>query len=311
MRTIVFIAHSPLQGLDVFGPVEIFTAANFYKENYKIVLLSSTKSKTLKAHSGITVVADKYFKDYKGPIDTLIVTGNPDKKPSKELLDWIKLKFKSTRRLCSVCTGAFILAESGLLKNKKATTHWMWEQSFKNQFKDVELDISSIWTKDGKVYTSAGVSTGIDLALALVEEDFGAAAALQIAKGLVLFLRRSGNQKQFSQMLLNQEKEKDQFTDLNLWLQENIKKDISVEEMAQHIGMSPRNFSRQFKLIFNHGPAEHLRKLRIEKAQKLLEASNMDWKRISSLCGMPNEALRRAFIRETGISPQDYKKRYK
>lgn len=311
MRTIVFIATSPLQELDLMGPIGIFNAANYYKKHYNIVLLSGVKSKKLKGESGITILAQDTFKNYQGPIDTLIITRDPNTKPSLELIKWIKEKSTKARRICSICTGAFTLAETGLLKNKKATTHWMYEEAFRKRFPDVDLDISSIWTKAGKIYTSAGVSTGMDLALALVEEDFDSQAALQIAKGLVLFLRRSGNQNQFSDMLIAQEKERDQFTDLHLWLEANLKKDISVEDMAQHIGMSSRNFSRQFKHIYSMGPAEYLRKLRIQKAKKLLESGRMDWKSISKSCGMPNEALRRAFIRETGISPQDHRKRYK
>jgi transcriptional regulator GlxA family with amidase domain len=187
----------------------------------------------------------------------------------------------------------------------------MYEDKFKQQFPDVNLDISRIWTKDGKFYTSAGVSTGIDLALALVEEDFGSKAALKIAKGLVIFFRRSGSQKQFSGALEGQANESDKFQDLTGWLHEHLHKNLSVDDLAHQIGMSSRNFYRQFKLAFGKSPAEHLRNLRLEKAKELLESGRLDWKKISSRCGMEAEALRRAFIKQNGISPLEYLKRYR
>lgn len=311
MRTIAFLCLPPIQELDLFGPLDIFSTANFYRKNYEILILATDRSKKVTGRSGVIINANSHYSDFSGSIDTLIIIGHPDMLVPPKVAKWIQEKHKNIRRICSVCAGAFVLAETGLLKGRKATTHWMWEDKFKKQHPEVDLDISRIWTKDGKFYTSAGVSTGIDLALALVEEDFGSKAALKIAKGLVIFFRRSGSQKQFSEALDSQAKESDQFKDLTAWLQEHLQKNLSVDDLAHRVGMSSRNFYRQFKQTFGKSPAEHLRYLRLQKAKELLENGRLDWKKISSHCGMEGEALRRAFIKHNGISPIEYQKRYR
>ncbi len=312
-KTIAFLAFSPLQELDVFGPVEIFnTAKLFLEKDYEVVLISAGKSKSLVCKSGIQVLATAHYSKFSKPIDTLIIVADPESSKSMpaDLVKWIKSYSKKVRRICSICTGSFVLAHTGLLEKKRATTHWLYEKDFRGRFPHLELDISAIWIKDGNVYTSAGVSTGIDLALALVEEDYGSKTALKIAKGLVLFLKRSGSQNQFSRTLLSQNQEIDQFKNLPAWLIENIQSDLSVEKVAKAFSMSSRNFSRLFASSFGMGPGEYVRKIRIDKAKQLLESSDLDWKKISTSCGLPGEALRRAFVREVGISPQKYRDRY-
>ena len=312
-RTIAFLAFGPLPELDLFGPYSIFKTANRLRPAYDIVVLSVGDGPEIACSGGLSLIATASFRDFDRPIDTLIVLAEVkrafDLPP--ELRDWIVRQAGSARRVCSVCTGAFVLAEAGLLDGKRATTHWLYEKAFRKRFPHIDLDIASIWTRDGKVWTSAGVSTGIDLALALVEADCGYRTALNIAKGLVLFLRRTGSQKQFSPLIGDAADAGHSLRDLPAWLLDHLTDDLSVEAVAQARGMSPRNFSRQFATAFGVGPADYVRRLRVEAAARHLEDAVLSWKEIAGRCGMESEALRRAFVRHMGIAPQAYMARYK
>ncbi len=312
-KTIAFLAFAPMPELDLFGPYEIFKTANRLRPAYDIVVLSADEGREIAGAGGIGLTATANFRDFDRPIDTLIVLAEVKRAfdLSPELRAWILGQAASARRVCSVCTGAFVLAEAGLLDGKRATTHWLYEKAFRKRFPHIDLDIASIWTRDGKVWTSAGVSTGIDLALALVEEDCGYRTALNIAKGLVLFLRRTGSQKQFSPLIGDAADAGHRLRDLPAWLLDHIAEDLSVEAMAEARGMSPRNFSRQFTTAFGAGPADYVRRMRIEAAARHLEDAVLSWKEIAVRCGMESEALRRAFVRQLGISPQAYTARYK
>ena len=312
-KTIAFLVLPPLPELDLFGPYEIFKTANRLKPAYDIVVLSATDSRDIACAGGLNVTATATFRDFDPPIDTLIVLADIKRAAalSPELRAWILAQAVSARRVCSVCTGAFVLAETGLLDGKRATTHWLYEKAFRKRYPGIDLDIASIWTRDGKIYTSAGVSTGIDLALALVEEDCGYRTALNIAKGLVLFLRRTGAQTQFSPLIGDAADAQSRLRDLPAWLLDHLTSDLSVEAIAEARGMSPRNFSRQFTAAFGTGPADYVRRLRIEAAARHLEDAILSWKEIAVRCGMEGEALRRAFVRHLGISPQAYAARYK
>ena len=312
-RTIAFLVIAPLPELDLFGPFEIFKTANRLQPAYDIVVLSAGDSREIACAGGLSLTTTATFRDFDRPIDTLIVLAEVKRafELAPELRDWIVHQAAAARRVCSVCTGAFILAEAGVLDGKRATTHWLYEKAFRKRYPDIDLDIASIWTRDGKVYTSAGVSTGIDLALALVEDDCGYRTALNIAKGLVLFLRRTGSQKQFSPLIGAAADAGHGLRDLPAWLLDHITEDLSVETVAQARGMSPRNFSRQFAAAFGAGPADYIRRLRIEAAARHLEDAVLSWKEIAIRCGMDAEALRRAFVRHLGITPQAYTTRYK
>ena len=312
-RTIAFLVIAPLPELDLFGPFEIFKTANRLRPAYDVVVLSAGADREIPCAGGLSVTATASFRDFDRAIDTLIVLAEVKRafELAPDLRDWIVRQAAAARRVCSVCTGAFVLAEVGLLEGKRATTHWLYEKAFRKRYPGIDLDIASIWTRDGKVYTSAGVSTGIDLALALVEEDCGYRTALNIAKGLVLFLRRTGSQKQFSPLIGDAADAGHRLRDLPAWLLDHITADLSVEAMAHARGMSPRNFSRQFAAAFGAGPADYVRRLRIEAAARHLEDAVLSWKEIAVRCGMDSEALRRAFVRHMGITPQAYTARYK
>ncbi len=312
-RTVAFLVLEPLPELDLFGPFEIFKTANRLRPAYDVVVLSTGETRQVACAGGLSLTATATFREFAGDIDTLIVLAEVRRSITlaPDLRAWIVQQAATARRVCSVCTGAFVLAEAGLLDGKRATTHWLYEKAFRKRFPQIDLDIASIWTRDGKVYTSAGVSTGIDLALALVEEDCGYRIALNIAKGLVLFLRRTGSQKQFSPLIGDAADAGSRLRDLPAWLLDHLTEDLSVEAIAAARGMSPRNFSRQFAATFGAGPADYVRRLRIEAAARHLEDAVLSWKEIAGRCGMEAEALRRAFIRHMGISPQAYMARYK
>lgn len=312
-KTIAFLAFAPLPELDLFGPFEIFKTANRLRPAYDIVVISAGEGREIACAGGLSLTATASFREFDQPVDTLIVLAEAKRSRDlgDDLRDWIVRQAASARRVCSVCTGAFVLAEAGLLDGKRATTHWLYERSFRTRFPHIDLDIASIWTRDGKIYTSAGVSTGIDLALALVEEDCGYRTTLNIAKGLVLYLRRTGSQKQFSPLIGDAADAASRLRDLKAWLLDHIADNLSVEAMAEARGMSPRNFSRQFTAAFGASPADYVRRLRIEAAARHLEDAMLSWKEIAGRCGMEAEALRRAFIRHMGISPQAYAARYK
>jgi len=312
-KTIAFLVLPPLPELDLFGPYEIFKTANRLRPAYDIVVLSATGGRDIACAGGLSVSATATYLEFDQPIDTLIVLADVKRAAAltPDLRAWIQTQAVSARRICSVCTGAFVLAEAGLLDGRRATTHWLYEKAFRRRYPHIDLDIASIWTRDGKVWTSAGVSTGIDLALALVEEDCGYRTALNIAKGLVLFLRRTGAQTQFSPLIGDAADATSRLRDLPAWLLDHITDDLSVEAVAQARGMSPRNFSRQFTQAFGVGPADYVRRLRIEAAARHLEEGLLSWKEIAVRCGMENEALRRAFVRHLGISPPAYAARYK
>lgn len=312
-RTVAFVAFAPLPELDLFGPFEIFKTANRLGAAYEIVVLSASDGRDVPCAGGLTLTATASFREFDRPVDTLVVLADVKRSIDLpgDLRDWIVRQAAAARRVCSVCTGAFILAEAGLLDGKRATTHWLYEKAFRKRFPHIDLDIASIWTRDGKTYTSAGVSTGIDLALALVEEDCGYRTALNIAKGLVLYLRRTGSQKQFSPLIGDAGDATSRLRDLPAWLLDHLMDDLSVEAMAEARGMSPRNFSRRFTAAVGVPPADYVRRLRIEAAARHLEDAMLSWKEIAVRCGMEAEALRRAFVRQMGISPQAYMARYK
>lgn len=315
MKKIVFLLFPDIQELDLAGPIEVFQAANFFLESskrYVIEIHSTTPSKKIKGACGLEIHAQNYFKTLKNKASTLVVPGGPDPlhKKNKPGIEWIKRNSKKFDRICSICTGAFYLAQADLLNERKATTHWMWLDRLSSNFPQINLDRESIWVEDRGIFTSAGVSTGIDLAMAIIEKDHGRKIAHHVAQGLVLYLKRPGSQGQFSTLLGQQMTVSDTFEKLLLWLHDNIRNTPSVKEMSDQAGMSERNFTRKFKTQFNKSPAEYVRFLQIESIKKELENSNRSWKEITSTYRVQHEALRRSFERQLGITPQQYRKHF-
>jgi transcriptional regulator GlxA family with amidase domain len=227
-----------------------------------------------------------------------------------DLLQWIIRLSPKVRRLGSICSGAFLLAETGLLDGRRATTHWAHAKEFTARFPKVLLDPDPIWLRDGNIYTSAGVTAGMDLALALVEEDLGSKVALAVARQLVLFLRRPGGQSQFSRLLEAQASARGPLREVLVWAVENLDKDLSVENLALHAAMSRRNFTRVFTAELGKSPAHYIEQLRIEAARQLLEDSWENLEQIAAASGFSSaELMRRAFLRLIGTTPSEYRER--
>lgn len=314
-RRIVIVASPTSQSLEVAGPFEVFYVANEKLREagrvrsmpYHVELVSATPSKTITSPSGLSFLAEKPFDEVTGSLDTLIVTGGMDiwtGAGEAGFHRWLRGQSNSVRRICSICTGAFILAEAGLLDSKRVTTHWYYTGQLQKQYPRVNVDPDRIYVRDGKTYTSAGVSTGIDLALALVEDDLGSDIALRVARGLVLYLRRSESQSQFSTALAFHNNVRIPIREMPIWILENLSNALSIEDLARHAAMSPRNFSRVFSDQFGITPARFVEKLRVETALNLLHDSDKSVEQIAFECGFGSSVtMRRALKRESKPLP--------
>jgi transcriptional regulator GlxA family with amidase domain len=252
-------------------------------------------------------------------IDTLIIPGGPgvhDALKDARIIEWVSRQSSTVRRTASVCTGAFLLAEAGILAGRHATTHWRSCARLQQRYPDIRVNSDPIYLRDGGIWTSAGVTAGIDLSLALVQEDLGRKAAMQVARLLVVFLNRPGGQSQFSAPLEAQTAAADgnapnHFAPLHGWIAEHLSGDLRVERLAEHTGMSPRTFARVYAEKMGLTPARMVEKIRIEAVRRSLEETDMPIKQIAAACGFGNEdRLRRAFARQVGTTPADYRRRF-
>jgi len=322
-KTIVFLAAPQTQILDVAGPFQVFVRAaeNYVRDHpgrtqpYTVRLVSTTFRKSVTTNCGLTITATDIFRSLRGPIDTLLVaggTGVETASQEKELLLWLRRTSRRVRRLGSICTGAFLLASAGLLRGKRAATHWKWAPELAKRYTDITVDADSIYIRDGNTYTTAGVTAGMDLALALVEEDLGPAAALGVARELVLYLRRAGGQSQFSAALALQASDRKQIEDLRTWVIDNLSRDLRVAHLAAKAGMSPRNFARVFLNDTGLTPARFVERSRVEAARRRLEESQDKLEKIASDCGLGSvQGLRRSFQRVLHVPPSEYRSRFK
>jgi transcriptional regulator GlxA family with amidase domain len=247
-------------------------------------------------------------------LDTLLVAGGEGAEAAAEnpvLVDWVRARARQARRVASVCTGAFLLAAAGMLDGRRAATHWMYCAKLAERFPLVRVEPDPIFVCDGSVWTSAGVTAGIDLALALVEEDLGRSVALAVARYLVVFLKRPGSQAQFSAALALQAAD-DEFGALHHWINGHLADDLSLAVLADHTGMSERSFSRHYSEATGQTPARAIERLRVEAARRLLSESRLPVKRIAQRCGLGSEeTMRRSFLRLLAVTPQDYRSRFR
>lgn len=317
-RLIVIIAMPGGLAIDITGPSDVFSCArqmvdskctNPLGVNYQLLIASPTRELSVTTDSGLVITCQTSIFDVSEKIDTLIIGGNSRvRQQFSELIDWLKKHFASIKRVCSVCIGAFILAEAGLLKNKDATTHWMHCSELSSRFELIRVDPNSIFVKDGHIYTSAGASAGIDLSLALVEEDFGRDISLDIARTLVLYLRRPGNQSQFSNLLSQQFSNKKPVRELQQWIQTNLKANLNVQVLAEKVSMSPRNFARVFFTETGFTPAKYIERLRVEFSKRYLEETNYSLEQIAHECGFGStDTMRNIFLRTIDTTPYDYR----
>jgi transcriptional regulator GlxA family with amidase domain len=319
MKKIVMLSLPPAHGVDVMGPLEVFGLASRILEEesgrrgYETEVVTNSADLVIPTSSGIRINAHKHYKQVIGRVDTLLIAaGAGTREPGDPaLLAWLRETAGQTRRICSVCTGAFLLANAGLLNGKRATTHWRYVESFAQQYPDVSWDPNPIWVQDGNIYTSAGVSAGMDLALALIEEDHGNALALAVARRMVIFVRRPGSQAQFSVALAAQAAERKGMQELQVWIAENLAKDLSIEVLAQRAAMSPRNFVRVFASELGNTPARYVEQVRVEAARTQLASTYDSVDQIARRCGFSSaELLRRCFLRHFKIAPSQYRKHF-
>jgi len=312
---IAFLVPSPFEILDLTGPVSVFErAATNGERHYSIQILSTRTGATVETAGGMTVSNACKYSDYVGPIDTLIAIGGDGAvvQQPPELAKWLHERAPYIRRIASICTGAFILAGAGLLDGRRVATHWLWVDTLQSRYKQLKVERDPIFIKEGKIYTTAGVTAGIDLSLALVEEDLGHAVAAEIARILVLFLRRPGGQSQYSTLLAQQENlENARMRDLPVWVKAHLNRKLDVQDLAKAAAMSPRTFVRQFKAQFDTTPARWVQSLRVEAAMQDLEDRNMSLSKVARNAGFRDEqALRRALVQQIGLTSKQYRERF-
>jgi transcriptional regulator GlxA family with amidase domain len=313
-RRVVLVVFPDVQALDVTGPSEVFSLAERLSgARYALELVASERGEVV-CSSGIRLLAERALEQSRGRIDTLVVAGGlgvSQAERDEELIGWVRRAAGRSRRVASVCTGAFLLARAGLLEGRQATTHWAACRTLQRRYPDVQVKTEPIFIRDGNVYTSAGVTAGIDLALALVEEDLGSRAALDIARALVLFVRRPGGQRQFSTSLAGQTAERPSLRGLQEWITDHLGGDLSVPALAERAFMSERNFARVFRREVGISPAAYVESLRVERAKLLLQSTPLSVQEVGRRSGFGTvETLRRSFARAVGASPADYRRRF-
>ncbi len=319
-RNVAILLYPGVQSLDVTGPLEVLTAASQLHEQtgrgergYAITLVAARRA-PLRTSSGLTLVPDAALGQTPRPLDTLIVpggSGHDEASRDRRTLRWITDASARAGRTASVCTGAFLLARAGLLDGRRATTHWAHAARLAGEHPSVSVDAEPIYIRDGSIWTSAGVTAGIDLALALVEQDFDRDAALLIARQLVMFLRRPGNQAQFSATLAAQQPRREPLREAQRLVLEELTGDHTVEAMAARAHMSPRHFARAFRDETGVTPARYVEHVRLEAARRRLEEGSAGIAEIARGCGFGTaETMRRSFLRSLAVGPSEYRRRF-
>jgi transcriptional regulator GlxA family with amidase domain len=316
-RLVEVLAYPSAKLLDVTGPIQVFASANTLMAQtgedvpYAIRIVAQGGER-VEASGGVELAVHP-LSPMDAALDTLVIAGGEGvgaASTDPQLIGWVRERAKHARRTASVCTGAFLLAASGMLDGRRAVTHWAFCAELARRFPDVQVESNPIFVQDGTVWTSAGVTAGIDLALALVEEDLGRAAALAVARYLVVFLKRPGGQAQFSEFLSLQTAEGG-FGALHDWISNHLAGDLSLPVLAQQAGMSERSFSRHYAEETGLTPARAVERLRVEGARHLLSETRLPVKRISQRCGFGSEeTMRRSFLRLLDTTPQDYRARF-
>ena len=319
-RRVVIAAYDGVSLLDLAGPLEAFRVASAFGSesascaSYDCVV-ASVRGGSVKTADGVALVAKSMRWLSRKPIDTLIVPGAfmvDDVTRDRALVQWVRRHAASCRRVCSVCVGSFLLAAAGVLDGRRAATHWMHAPLLAARHPRVTVEPDAIFVRDGAVWSSAGVTTGIDLALALIEHDAGRELAMRVARILVVYLRRSGGQSQYSALLAAQaESEFETFGELERWISEHLTSDLKVEALAERAHMSPRNFARAYAAKRGRTPAKAVEAIRVDAARRRLEETNDRIESIAGACGFSNEEqMRCAFLRNMKIPPREYRRRF-
>jgi transcriptional regulator GlxA family with amidase domain len=313
-RRIIVVVVPPVDELDLVGPIQVFSAANrlVRKAVYEVETVTNARDLRVQGEGGlISFAAQGRLQDVKGKVDSLLLVCGLGTRTARDpaLFAWMRKMVPVVRRLGAVCVGSFLLAEAGLLNGKRATTHWKFGHEFASRHPQVKVEFNPIWVKDGNIYTSAGISAGIDLALGWVEEDYGGRISHEIAREFVLFLRRPSGQTQLSASLSAQASEMQAIHELQVWIAENLHNNLSVQKLAERAAMSVRNFERVFTRELGKTPSHYVLEIRAEAARRQLESTDHGLKQIAAACGFRSaDSMRRAFLRSVGTTPQKYRR---
>jgi transcriptional regulator GlxA family with amidase domain len=295
LKRVIFVAVPPIQILDLTGPFEVFARCGGYK-----VELATSEPGPISSSCGLTLGNAAYFREVSGPVDTLVVPGGcgaEELRCNDDFLNWFRGIARSARRVCSICTGTFVLAHTGLLDGRRAVTHWNWCERLSVQFPKIRVERAPLFVRDGAYYSSGGVTAGMDLALALVEEDHGAARSAKIAQDLVMFLRRGASHSQFSSFLAVHGSASRSIDDLCSWIADHLDADLSVPVLATRCRLSPRHFARVFAKEMGVTPARFVHELRVSVAQAMLESDGATPKHVAALTGFTSaDTMRRSML---------------
>jgi transcriptional regulator GlxA family with amidase domain len=309
-RRVIVLVVPPVEELDLVGPIQVFAAANRLANHpvYDVEIATNGSDLTVAGEGGLlSFLAQGHYDALTGSFDTVLLVCGLGTRDARDpgLFAWLRRVAPIVRRLGSVCVGSFLLAEAGLLDGRRATSHWKFSQELNKRYPKVNVVSAPVWVKDGNLYTSAGLTAGIDLALAWVEEDCGNAIATEVARELVLFLRRPAGQAQLSVSLAVQADEMQSIQELRIWIAENLHRELSVRRLAERVAMSVRNFERVFAREVGMSPARYVRQVRVEAAQRMIERSGKGLDQVAAACGFSSaDLMRRAFARTLGSTPR-------
>ena len=317
-KRVVLLVVPPVDELDLVGPVEVFGTANRLLDGgrtpYAVEVVTTARNRRIDGQSGLSLLAHRHYQDGVGHPDSVLLVCGVGARTMRDraLFGWLTRTAATARRLGSVCVGGFLLAEAGILDGRRATVHWRYAREFADRYPRVAVDPRPTWVQAGNIYTSAGISAGIDLALAWVEEDFGTAAALKVARELVLFLRRPGGQDQVSVSLEAQALHTKSMQELQVWMMEHLDRRLSVDALADRVAMSARNFARVFAQEFGITPGRYLLQSRVEAARRLLEQTDKTLTQVAIASGFRSvDVMRRAFLRALGTTPLRYRRHFR
>ena len=319
-KRVVIVIYPGVTLLDAAGPAQVFSSANHENgvllstKRYEVVL-ASPDGGAVETDTGIPVGTVSLDEAARQTIDTLIVAGGEgifDLCERPNLVEWVANTADECRRVASTCMGAFLTAEAGLLDGHRVTTHWRKVDLLEERYPEVHVECNPLFVRSGKMWSSAGVSAGIDLALALVEEDHGHDVAMQVAQALVVFFKRTGGQSQFSNILRAQKEDgAGRFSELHAWIAGNLHEELSVDELASRAGMSPRTFARHYRNRTGVTPAKSIELMRVEAAKRLLEQGSASMASVAAQTGLVDEQrMRRTFLRHVGVSPAEYRRSF-
>ena len=304
--------ESGSQWIDAFTSAAVEEGKSQTTSCYEVVIIGLTRQPFV-SESGVVFKPHKTIANAPA-LDTLIIPGGRGLRvpeTQRKAAEWISSRAAKTRRIATVCTGTYGLAATGLLSGRRVTTHWRHAQDLAKRFPELKVDPNALYLKDGKFYTCAGITAGIDLSLALIEEDFGPREALSVARELVVYLKRPGGQEQFSEPLQFQTQSHDRFADLAAWIQGHLRQDLSVESLAERACLSPRHFARRFKDMFGATPGTFVEDLRLSEARERLTLPEQTIESVADSVGFKSaDAFRRAFERRFGLKPSSYRKHF-